>query len=154
MFFNYIDEMPTNKPYLHHSDYSSLIMKYCNENIKSTNVKPKFKPKLLTKLFKCFRRGPKFNDNISSNSLRTLTSETSNYYLKRVFFIKGFHIFLLFNHTNEIVNFLDEMPMDIPILDQDFSSIEHLNENTINSSDVKHKSKLNPISRLFRCLSQ
>jgi hypothetical protein len=65
--------------------------------------------------------------------------------------MKGFHIFLLINHTNEIVNFLDEIPMDIPILDQDFSNLEHFNDNIVNSSDVKHKSKLNTLSKLFRC---
>jgi hypothetical protein len=139
--FNYIDEMPIDEPYLHQN---SLIMENYNENIKSTNVKPKFKPKLLTRIFKCFRR----------ESNRTLTSETSNYYLKQVFFMKGFHIFLLINHTNEIINFLDDIPMDIPILDQDFSNIEHFNDNIINSSDVKHKSKLNTLTKLFRCFKR
>jgi len=79
-------------------------------------------------------------------------SETSNYYLKQVFFMKVFHIFLLSNHTNEIVNFLDEMPTDVPILDEDFSNIEHFKDNTINSTDIKQKSKLNPVSRLFKYL--
>ena len=70
--------MLTNKPCSHQN---SLIMDNCDENINSANAKPKFKPKLLTRIFKCFRR--------------TSTSESSNYYLKQIFFMKRFHIFYL-----------------------------------------------------------
>jgi len=80
--------MPMDEPYLHQN---SLIMENYNEYMKSINVKPK----ILTRIFKIFRR----------ESKRTLTSETSNYYLKQVFFMKAFHIFLLINHRNEIVIF-------------------------------------------------
>uniref|UniRef100_A0A2S2NGG2 Uncharacterized protein n=2 Tax=Schizaphis graminum TaxID=13262 RepID=A0A2S2NGG2_SCHGA len=105
--------MLTNEPCSHPN---SIIMNNCDENIESANAKPK----LLTRIFKCFKRGSKSKDNISSNG--TLISKSN------------------------------EMPIDLPILDQDFSNIEHFNDNTINNSDEKQKSKRNSILKLFRCV--